>query len=184
MVSRKYTPDFRLENEVDPRSGRIRTVPVYRGPLFSFVRDAQAVARMRRIYPALTALAVLIYGALLFTNTAAGRTMYVMLPFAPLCFPLLYAAMGCFRLLTAKGQVTREHKDKTGDRLSAASAVMTGLSGVSFVGHIVFWCLHGEALQDFLLLLGTAVIFGCGLAMFLLRKNLEMVQTGSTVREE
>ena len=183
MVTRKYTPDYRLENEVNPQSGRIRTVPVYRGPLFSFVCGTETVARMRKTYPALTALAILVYGALLFTNTAAGRTMYVMLPFAPLCFPLLYAAMGCFRLLTAKEQVTREHKDKTGDRLSGASAVMMGFSGVSLVGHIVFWCLHGETWQDFLLLLGTAVIFGCGLAMFLLRKNLRMEQTGTTAKE-
>ena len=183
MISGKYNADYRLENELDPRTGKLRTVPVYHGPLFSFVREGKTVANMRRLYPILTGAACLVYFALLTTNTAAGRTAYVLLPFAALCFPLLYAAMGCYRLITAKGQVTREHKDKIQNRLAGASACIMGFSGASIVGHIVYWCLNGETAGDLLLLVGALVIFGCGLSMFLLRKNLEMTQTGSTVKE-
>ena len=184
MISGKYAADYRLENELNPRNGKLRTVTVYRGPLFSFVRSEAIIKKMRLLYPLLTGLSVLIYAGLLFTNTAAGHTFYVMLPIAPLCFPLLYAMAGCWRLLTAKAQVTREHRDKTQNRLAATSACMMGFSGASVIGHIVYWCLNGEKKEDLLLLFGAAVIFVCGLVMFLNRKNLEMTQTGTTVKEE
>ena len=183
MVSGKYAADYRLENELNPRTGKLRTVPVYRGALFSFVRDEKTVAKMRLLYPLLTGLCVLVYFGLLMTNTRAGHTAYVMLPLAPLCFPLLYAMAGCWRLLTAKAQVTREHKDKLVNRLAATSACMMGFSGASVIGHIVYWCLYGEERGDLLLLVGAALIFACGLVMFLNRKNLEMTQTGTTVKE-
>ena len=184
MISTKYAPDYRLENEVDPATGKIRTVPVYRGPLFSFCQEQQTAARMKRLFPLLTGLSVLAYVLLLTTNTAAGRTMYVMLPFAGLCFPLLYAALGCWRLLTAKAQVTREHRDKIEHRLTGSAAAMLALAGISLAGFCVYAIVRGAQGQDFLLAAGTAVIFGCGLAMFLLRKNLHMEQTGTTVKEE
>ena len=60
----------------------------------------------------------------------------------------------------------------------------TCFSGLSIVGHIVYWCLQGETAKDLLLLIGAAVIFACGLVMFLNRKNLEMTQTGTTVKED
>ena len=183
MVSTKYAPDYRLENVVDPATGKLRTVPVYRGPLFSFSRERETVARMKRLYPILTGLSVLVYALLLTTNTAAGRTMYVMLPFAGLCFPLLYAVLGCRRLLTAKAQVTREHRDKIEHRLAGSAAAMLALAGISFAGFCVYAILRGAQGQDFLLAAGTAVIFCCGLIMFRLRKNLCMEQTGTTAKE-
>jgi hypothetical protein len=56
VVSRKYVGDYRLENVPD-RRGKLKTVPVYRGPLFRFKAQEKrlAVAKRRLLY--LTAIA-------------------------------------------------------------------------------------------------------------------------------
>ena len=59
MVSRKYTSDYRLEDTLDPKTGRMATRSVYQGQWFRFCAGAAAVKRTAWIYTLLTALCAL-----------------------------------------------------------------------------------------------------------------------------
>ncbi len=178
MVSRKYTSDYRLENVVDPRTGRLRTRPVYRGEYYRFRAAPAAVRGTKRLYLLASLLCTACFLAPLFSNAPSGHAMYVMLPFAALVFPVFYLLAGCRRLVAAKERVTREHRDKITDRLRGASLSACILSGISAAGHVVYWILNGSSLCDALFLLAAAVIFALSLVMFCQRARLEMEPCG------
>lgn len=175
MVSRKYTSDYRLEDTLDPKTGRMATRSVYQGQWFCFRADAAAVRRAARAYVALTALCAVLFLVPLLLDPPGMRAAYAAVPFVALAFPIFYLAAGCKRLLEAKERVTREHKDKIVERLRGASVSACALSGVSLVGLVVSWCLHGFAAIDLMCALAAALIVAVNLVMLLrLHKNVEM----------
>lgn len=175
MVSRKYTSDYRLEDTLDPKTGRMSTRSVYEGQWFRFCADAAAVKRAARAYVLLTALCALVYAPPLLLDAPAMRAAYVALPFVALIFPLFYLAAGCRRIFTAKERVTREHRDKIVERLRGASVSACALSGVSLVGLIVCWCLRGFAAIDLTCACAAALIVTANLVMLLrLHRSVEM----------
>jgi len=174
MVTRKYTADYRLENELDPKTGRLVTRAVYRGDWFGFSAAPEAVAGLKKRDTVCGVLAALCFAAGLALNAPATRTMYVLLPFALLLFPLYYTLAGCRRLVTAKERVTREHRDKICDRLPASSLFLMILSALSAAGSVIRWAALGAVWRDLLLLLAAALIFVCGLLIFLRRGLLAM----------
>jgi len=183
MVTRKYTSDYRLENSVDPKSGRLVTRPVYRGDWYGFLEPPETVARTRKTYLVCTGAAALAFLAALSLNAPATRVLYVLLPFALLLFPVYYAAAGCRRLVTAGERMTREHRDKIYDRLCSATLFLMIFSGASALGHAVMWALRGESVRDAIFLALTLVIFAAGLVMFRARRLLRLEKTG-TARED
>ena len=175
MVSRKYTSDYRLEDTLDPKTGRMGTRSVYAGQWFRFRADAAAVKRAARAYALLTALCALVYVPPLLLDPPAMRAAYVALPFVALILPLFYLAAGCKRLFTAKDRVTREHRDKIVERLRGASISACALSGVSLVGLVVYWCLRSFAAIDLLCACAAALIAAGNLVMLLrLHRSVEM----------
>lgn len=175
MVSRKYTSDYRLEDTIDARSGKLVSRAVYQGQWFRFCLPEDVVKRTARIYAALTALCAALLALPLLFDAGCMRAAYVALPFVALVLPLFYLAAGCWRLMTAKGRVTREHRDKTVERLRGASIAMCALSGVSMVGLIVYWCLQGFGRADAACLISALALLAVNLTMLLrLHKNVAM----------
>ena len=172
MVSRKYTADYRLENSVDPKTGKIVTKPVYKGEWHSFSADDQTVRTMRRVFPALTAAAVLAFVIALLLNTPVTRHIYVLLPFAACVFPLFYLCAGCLRLVRAEPLMTREHSDKTGARLSSSSLFLLILMAASAIGQIVVFCREGIDGCDIVFFVCTLIVLAAAAAMFCLRRHV------------
>lgn len=185
LVSRKYTSDYRLEDTLDPVSGRVITRSIYQGLWFRFCRDASVVRRATRSYIVLTALCIVIYVAALIPDSPAMRTAYVAVPFAAMAFALFYLAAGCRRLATAKQRVTREHKDKITERLRGASIAALVICAVVLIGSVVSWCLHGFAVKDLFCTLGAALIAAMNLVMLLrLHKDITMEQTDDAPEQQ
>lgn len=176
MVSRKYVGDYRLENRTNPKTGRVVTVPVYRGDWYAFAADAQTVRRMKRVYPALSALCIAMFLLVLLLNAPSGHIFYVTMPFAALIFPVYFSAAGSWRLLTAKDRITREHSDKLQPRFTSCALFLTSFSAVSVCGHILYWFRVGVTLLDAVSFAATAVILASGMTMFRLRENLKTVR--------
>jgi hypothetical protein len=165
--------DYRLENAVQP-DGRLKTVPVYCGDWYVFCGGAEAVRRAKRIYAALSALCAAMFVAVLLLNAGSGRFALAMLPFAAMVFPVFFALAGSLRLILAGARVTREGRDKMQGRLAACALFLAALSAASAAGHAVYWRLNGAAPRDIASLGATLAILASAIAMFSLRRGLDM----------
>lgn len=174
MVSKKYLGDYRLENVPHPRTGKLRTVPVYRGEWFAFAENEAEIRRVKRLIPLLTALILIAFLAVLLINAPCGHMFYVMVPFAALIFPVYFQLAGCIRLLTAKTRVTREHKDKLTQRAAVCPMFMTFFSGVSTGGHLLYAVREGLTPLDVVSLVCAAVILVSAIVLFSLRDKVRM----------
>ena len=187
MVSTKYTSDYRLENVVDPRTGKLVTKAVYRGDWFCFEKPAALVRQRKILFTILVGLITAAFiGALLLTginernqDMIAIEKYYVIIPFVGLMFPIFFMGTAAVRMWRATDKVTREHRDKISDRFAATGISAAILSGVSVIGHIVSWAINGETVTDMIFLGITLIILAASLAIFLLRKDLSMIQCGT-----
>ncbi|MBR3270998.1 MAG: hypothetical protein IKI59_03665 [Clostridia bacterium] len=187
MVSTKYTSDYRLENVVDPRTGKLVTKAVYRGDWFCFEKPAALVRQRKILFTILVGLlAAAFIGALLLTginernqDVIAIEQYYVIIPFVGLMFPIFFMGTAAVRMWRATDKVTREHRDKIGDRFAATGISAAILSGVSAIGHIVSWAINGETVTDMIFLGITLMILAASFAIFFLRRDLSMVQCGT-----
>lgn len=187
MVTSKYSSDYRLENVVDPRSGKLVTKAVYRGDWFRFSKPAELVKKRGILFTVLTCLiAALFVTALMLTgvkernyNVKALEQIYVLLPFVGMIFPIYYLAAATWRFWRAKEKVTRSHKDRIVGRYTAASAATAILAAMSLIGHIVSWALNGETATDLVLLAITAAVIAAAAVIFAKRNDLSMEKCGT-----
>ena len=187
LVTTKYASDYRLENVVDPRTGKLVTKAVYRGDWFRFSESAALIKRRRILFSVLYGLIVALFiGALLLTGIRERRTdvialeqFYVMVPFAAMVFPVFYMGTALIRLWRAKDKVTREHRDRILNRFAATGIITAVLAGGSLIGHIVSWVLNGEMARDIVLLVFTAAIIGAAVTIFVRRVDFRMEQCGT-----
>jgi len=173
LVSRKYTGDYRLENITTP-SGKVKTVPVYRGEWFAFVCPENEIRPMKLKYTLSSALVTLLFILVLLLNAPCGHIYYVMVPFAAMVFPVFFSLAAARRMLTAKEKVTREHRDKLVNRYISVSLFLMVFSGLSVVGHIVYCFTTTPVARDFISLGAAAAICALSVWMFFGRKQLRM----------
>jgi len=173
LVSRKYTGDYRLEN-ITTASGKVKTVPVYKGEWFTFACDEAVVRRIKRIYPAFSVVITLLFLLVLLLNAPCGHIYYVMAPFAAMIFPVFFALAAARRLLTAKERVTREHRDKLTNRYISVSLFLMVFSAISTVGHIIYCFAAAPVWKDFISLFCAAAICALAVWMFFNRRKLYM----------
>lgn len=174
MVSRKYVGDYRLENRTNPKTGKVSTVPVYRGDWFAFCADAQTVRRMKRLYPILSLLCALLLLLTLTLNAPSGHAYYVSLPFVALIPPVYLSLAGSWRIWTAKARLTREHSDKLQPRFASCSLFITAFSAVSAAGHVLYAVREGFSVRDGVSLIAMLGVLACGIVMF---RNKDRLKT-------
>lgn len=162
MVSRKYTTDYRIDDFVDPKTGKVATRTEYIGTYYRFRAPEGHVAKARRYYGLLCAVTAVLFAVPMFLDASVLRAFYAALPFAALTIPMAYLVAGLQRLYAAKDQkVTREHRDKTAPRLRGCGISICALAGASLIGMIVSACLHGAGGADW-------VSMACAAAMIAL----------------
>lgn len=183
MASRKYAADYRLENVKD-KKGRVVTRAVYRGELFSFVKNEDEIRKTKVVFAVSTFLQWVFYLSSLLISSRAGRAMYVTLPFLVSAFPLLGQSDAVWTLWSRKENVIRSDKDKISEKLVSWVFMTFFFSLSSLVAHVVFWIRNGETIGDALFLVLTLLIAASGWNLFLHRKDLEMKATGTTVIPE
>lgn len=172
MAARKYVSDYRLEKHILP-NGKVESVPVYQGAYFTFVHPAE-VRRLRRL---LLITCIAVFGLLIpmfLDNTRLGRTIYVILPVAATLVPLYLLLAGARRLGFSEDPFTREHRDKTDNRIRGASVALTVILAVSCAGTILHFILNGIAADE--ILCAACLMLSLVVSIPLL-KNRKLVQT-------
>ncbi|MBQ9412558.1 MAG: hypothetical protein IJU29_05615 [Oscillospiraceae bacterium] len=172
MVSRKYTGDYRLENVLD-KNGVLRTVPVYRGPLFRFTAEPEALRRVKGRTLLLTAAATAALLLPLLSSAPLLRLWYAALPAALCVLPDAELWMGVRRLYTAGPTVTREHRDKIHDRFAGWSLAFAILAALSLLGQLAGY-LGGCGPEGIPATVGTLAALAAAAALFGTKKALLM----------
>ena len=146
MLHRKYVSDYTLQNPLGP-DGRQRTVSVYGGPVFRFVKKGAELRRARLRLAAYAAVCLLALIALLLLPAPSLHMWYVL---PPLAFALLPAAgvAACAVTLIGKNTLERRQKDKSAGGLRLRSAALAVLAVISLIGQTVFMLRAGRTALD------------------------------------
>ena len=177
MVDRKYTGDYRLENE--ERRGKLRTVAVYRGTWYRFA-DPAAARRAGGILIAVLGAALAAFAGGLLLNTALMRRLYVSLPFVCALVPLGYLGVALWYVRRAGERFTRERRDKTAGRIRHCAVCLTVFGGVPLIaGAVLLSCgAVSPGWQEWLVLLCSAVLLAAGVTALCLRRAFDAVEAG------
>ena len=144
LVSKKYVGDYRLENVPD-RRGKLKTVPVYRGPLFRFTADEKTLKAAKGRCLALT---VLLSAALLVTlvlHSELLQRIYVVMPLVLSILPTALIWAGVYHLFTAGPALPRDKSDKIHNRFAGWSILLLALSALSLLGQALeYFCACRE----------------------------------------
>ncbi len=182
MVSRKYTSDYRIENE-EGKNGKTKTIAVYRGDLFDWVVSKEEVEKIKRIFTFSTIIEWVLLLISLSLNTDKSRVAYVSLPLIAVAFPLL-GQTDCLFAFKAKKSFERRDKDKVSEKLVSYVFVTLFLSSCSAIGHVISWLTGGESILDATLLIMTVLLIGLSWNLFSKRNKLQMKKSGSTKVDE
>lgn len=181
MVSRKYTKDYRLENQLDGH-GRLVTRPVYCGVRYAFISDAAVLRRLCVIMTLTTALYWIFFWLGLAQSCGALRRWYVSVPFFCGFLPAAFLSGSLYYLWRyssappAEG-FTREQKDRIYDRLSPCSLIMLIFAALAGVGEI-FYILSGakdySGIPDIIIIVSIVIMAAASLTLFISRKYSKM----------
>lgn len=172
-MARKYVGDYRLDNVLGP-NGRLKTVPVYCGDWYELAAPKERHRAIRLRYLSITVLAALALILLLVFTDRMARGWYVTIPAALSTIFLFFAALAVYRLWTATGPVTREHKDKTHDRMAAMSLILLILASLCLIGSVYHLIAVEHGFAQIVYTLFAALYACCAFMMFLYKKDLLM----------
>lgn len=147
MAARKYVSDYRLEQHIAP-NGKVESIPVYQGTYFTFVHPAEQIRRLRKLLLVDCAAVLVLLLPMLFDNTRLGRTIYVVLPAVSTLVPLYLLLAGARRLGFSEDPFTREHRDKTDNRIRGASVALTVCLAISCAGSVIHFIIKGIAANE------------------------------------
>lgn len=179
MARGKYMKDYILEAEYNPRTGKMKKVPKYTGPYFAF-SDLNKVKKTKPLFLLLSVLEMAAFFTMMFINAPCGHVFYVMVPLVVTLIFYFYHWASMLRLYTAKEKVTREHKDKIQGRFKMTTMATLILTGIAFIGHIVFDIMAFSSLSgpekgvEILFFVMKAVILAAATLMFVKAKDFDM----------
>lgn len=173
MQSRKYVDDYRLDNVLDA-NGKLRTVSVYAGDWYGFVLSGCALVRLKTVCAAASLIAAVSAIFPLCRSVPVMRAWYVCLPAVFALLPAGMAVGSAVYILTAGEKVTREHRDKSTDRMKGASAGLLILSAITLAGETAYLLLNGADDGLVSCMLSSAVTLAAAVVLFLQKKNLLM----------
>ena len=137
MKERKYKNDWVNERQLDPKTGREKTVPVYRGSYFSVEKP-----EMQKQQALLTWVGGLLFLACLFVyftlDFPGTRVLYVFIPASFALFPSLYWLMGAFSFYFAPEKMTRTARETSAGRILRSTVACAIFAAIALVGDLVF----------------------------------------------
>ncbi len=172
MVSRKYVGDYRLENIPD-RRGKLKTVPVYRGPLFRFKAEETVLKRAKLRCLILTAAASAALLTTMLIHTELLQRLYVVMPLILCLFPAVMLWTGVYHLYTAGKTVPRDKCDKMHARFAGWSVVLLVLCVLSLLGQIAAY-MNGAGGKDAAVTVCTFIAIVCSALVFRGKSDLTM----------
>lgn len=176
MAARKYVSDYRLEKHILP-NGKVESVPVYQGAYFTFVHPAE----IRRLHKCLLATCLAVFALLVpmfLDNTRLGRTIYVILPAAAVLVPLYLLLASARRLGFTEDPFTREHRDKTDNRIRGASVALTVTLAATCAGTVLHFILNGIASDEIFCAACLMLALAASIPLLRMRKLARTKETG------
>ena len=164
MVSKKYVGDYRLENVPD-RKGKLKTVPVYRGPLFRFTTEEAALKKAKKRFLLLTILLTAAVLATMLLHADILSRIFVVMPLALSILPTVLLWSGIYHLFTAVDPVPRDKSDRIHNRFAAWSVVLLALAALSLIGQIAAY-FSGAGSGNIPITVCTVVIIVCACLVF------------------
>jgi len=107
-----------------------------------------------------------IYALMGLQNTAASRSFYVMIPYAILLLPLLFALSGAWYTAIAPIEMKREQYDKSVLRIRLMGILLTVFALLCTAGTAVFLALHGAYFPEIIFLFGALIISVLGYVFY------------------
>ncbi len=175
-MKKRYLSDYTLEQQVDPRTGKSRSVPKYRGKTYSFLLQGEKLRRTKLLFAGLTGGSVLALLAAFLTNAPVGHRWYVMMPLAVMLLPLFLQGESCVLFLRAGETTTRDGRDKIESRTGVTLLLNCFFSLFSLAGHMASMVLYGETMPDVVYLAAAVVTLACSLILFLNHGALKTVE--------
>lgn len=172
MVNKKYAADYRLENVVD-RSGRLKTVPVYRGVYYRFAAGEAELRRGKRRSAILLSAASAALLLTLMIRSSLLQRIYAVMPLILCLLPAVLLWTSLSAALTAGEKVKRDQRDRICDRLAAWSMVLAILAAASLIGQIAAY-IAGAGAEGIPITVLTIIVAVAALCLHLGREDLRM----------
>ena len=172
VISKKYVGNYRLENVPD-RRGKLKTVPVYRGPLFRFTAEEGTLKKAKKRFLLLIALITAALLATMLLQADVLSRIYVVMPLV-LCFlPTVLLWLGIHDLHYAGDSLQRDQSDRINNRFSGWSIVLSALAFLSLIGQVAAY-IGGADLSNVPVTLCTVIVSVCAFLVFRGKKDLRV----------
>jgi len=164
--------------------GRVREIPVYCGAYYRFEAAPEAVRKSTVwLIALLLAAAVTTLLPLLIRNEYA-RQFYAFLPQALAMIPLYMFAASLWRILTVKGDVIHEHRDRIVNRMHNASVFFLIVSLLSVAGAVAFLIIDRPEKTDWMMIAVNLLRLPIAWLFFPVGKRLAMKQVDAPKTSE
>ena len=163
MKERKYKEEYKLETQLDVKTGKPRQIPVYMGDYYHLEAGKRAIAIA--CWLPLAAYLVL-YAVYMLLDSPSARCIYVMPIAACATIPTLYAVLGALSALRAPQKMTRVERETGVGRVMRSMIGCGTVTALSCVGDAVFMLRNGFAgeMHAFLMMLGACAAAWWGYA--------------------
>jgi hypothetical protein len=149
VVMKRYTDDYETVVTKDEK-GNEKKIVSYHGKLFVLSLDAKGILQFRRnCFLILAAIVILQFSGGFVANPGMYE-FYVALPYVLSFFPLLFMAMGIFRLPKEKRKYRRDEMELSFNRLKTSSIILIILLGTGVLGELAYLFFFSNGIRTVL----------------------------------
>jgi amino acid transporter len=149
VVMKRYTDDYETVVTKDEK-GNEKEMAMYRGKYFEIMLDEKSFVRFKRNCLLLLAAIVVLHISGGFVANPGMYQLYVALPYVLAFFPLLFMAMGIFRLPKEKRKYRRDEMELSFNRLKTSSIILIILLGTGVLGELAYLFFFSNGIRTVL----------------------------------
>lgn len=134
---KKYYKDYKLVPKELP-NGKIKYVTEYIGKYYICQLDERKLRVFKLLYFALVLCSGAAAIGIGFIDNPGSRVLYVALPYVSLFLPIVFSLLGTIGFMTAGNKLEQAAYDRTKIRLYRSTVWQIILSGMAFIGDMIF----------------------------------------------
>lgn len=162
LISLKYAKEYRTDVVTDA-SGRKKEKYTYVGPLYDYSVEKPVHTRQKMILAVVGIISTVLYVLGLYFPSNLSRILYVSLPFAANAIVIFLFFGSLLKFFPYKESLTREEKEKGGERIRSLEVISTGLFFLSDIGAVVALFSSVETVNSY-----DYVMLICGVGLFVM----------------
>lgn len=142
MGKRKYVSDYAIEDYQNEK-GKLRSRRVYQGKYYRFRSTPEEVKKLRYTIIIVCSLIAALLLPVLLADSLLSRTVYIVLPAVLSLIPAYFLVAAAIRLDPKLERFTREHRDKTENRIRGSIPILAAFLAVACIG-CAAECIRGN----------------------------------------